>query len=288
MPSWCTTLSFPSEVSDSGLGPAVDIWHAGLHYDVEKGLFLKVDSSHQVQLGTVYRGRQRLTDQEVLSLYNSLNFSVTSLEPNLSLSRNSNKMVQLVDIFSKPEMALMAGVMDYFLINPQLEVQPESLHYDVSTCIALAHRTFHSETRSNPQQYLHRDPELIPFLLRLRQEGKKMFVITNSPFDTVDAGMSYMVGHNWRELFEVIIVEAGKPHFFTNNGKPFREMDMKRKTGRWEKVAQLEKGKIYVGGTIEQFQHLTGWTGRRVMYFGGETRGLSNCLHISYFYFYTY
>merc|ERR1711988_1453344 len=43
---------------------------------------------------------------------------------------------------------------------------------------------------------------------------------------------------------------------------------MKRKTGRWEKVAQLEKGKIYVGGTIEQFQHLTGWTGRRVMYFG--------------------
>ena len=60
-------------MSDSGLGPAVDIWHAGLHYDVEKGLFLKVDSSHQVQLGTVYRGRQRLTDQEVLSLYNSLN-----------------------------------------------------------------------------------------------------------------------------------------------------------------------------------------------------------------------
>ena len=36
---------------------------SGLHYDVEKGLFLKVDSSHQVQLGTVYRGRQKLEDK---------------------------------------------------------------------------------------------------------------------------------------------------------------------------------------------------------------------------------
>ena len=243
---------------------------SGLHYDVEKGLFLKVDSSHQVQLGTVYRGRQKLEDKEVLSLYNSLSLSVTALEPNLSHAmQKNNKMVQLVDIFSKPEMALMAGVMDYFLVN-QLEVQPESLHYDVSTCIGLAHKTFHTETRSNPQQYLHRDPELIPFLLRLRQEGKKMFVITNSPFDTVDAGMSYMVGQNWRDLFEVIIVQAGKPHFFSNNGKPFRELDMERKLGRWDKVTRLEKGKIYVGGTIDQFQSLTGWTGRRVMYFGGK------------------
>ena len=31
------------------------IYCRGLHYDVEKGLFLKVDSFHQIQLGTVYR-----------------------------------------------------------------------------------------------------------------------------------------------------------------------------------------------------------------------------------------
>ena len=61
-------------------------------------------------------------------------------------------MVQLVDIFSKvfnsfsksqllltiytsqPEMALMAGVMEHFLSHG-LEHQPESLHYDVATCI---------------------------------------------------------------------------------------------------------------------------------------------------------
>ena len=54
----------------------------GLHYDVEKGLFLKVDSSHQIQLGTVHRGRDRLADKEVLSLYKSRQLPVTFLGKN--------------------------------------------------------------------------------------------------------------------------------------------------------------------------------------------------------------
>ena len=59
------------------------------------------------------------------------------------------KMVQLVDIFSKPEMSLMAAVMDYF----SLEYQPEILYYDVSNSIGAAHATFHLET----SLYLDRD-----------------------------------------------------------------------------------------------------------------------------------
>ena len=45
-------------------------------------------------------------------------------------------------------------------------------------------------------------------------------------------GMSYMVGDKWRDFFEVIIVQAGKPHFFTNNNKPFRELDLNKNVGR--------------------------------------------------------
>jgi hypothetical protein len=64
-------------------------------------------------------------------------------------------MVQLADIFSKPEMSLIASVMDFFLEN-DIEYQPESLYFDVSKCIGLAHATFHSETRSHPHLYLHK------------------------------------------------------------------------------------------------------------------------------------
>ena len=42
----------------------------GLHYDIEKGLLLKIDSINQIQMGTVYRGRQQLSDEEVLRRYN--------------------------------------------------------------------------------------------------------------------------------------------------------------------------------------------------------------------------
>ena len=102
----------------------------------------------------------------------------------------------------------------------------------MKTLLGMAHATFHSEARSNPQLYLHRDPVLIPYLERLVDAGKKLFVITNSPFETVDKGMSYMVGGGWREFFDVIIVQAGKPHFFTNNGMPFREFNVNKNISR--------------------------------------------------------
>jgi len=41
----------------------------GLHYDVEKGLLLKLDSFLQIQLGSVYRGLSPVSNEEVLRLY---------------------------------------------------------------------------------------------------------------------------------------------------------------------------------------------------------------------------
>jgi len=240
----------------------------GLHYDVEKGLFLKVDSFHQIQLGTVYRGKEKLDDEAVLKLYKQRHLPVSYLESGSLTPKPQNlKMVQLADIFSKPEMSLMASVMELFLLH-NIEYQPESLYYDVAKCIGLAHATFHSETRSNPNLYLHKDKELHPYLRELVAAGKKIFLITNSPFETVDVGMNSMVGEDWRDLFEVIIVQAGKPHFFTNNAQPFRELDVNRRVFLWDKVLALSKGKIFAGGTINDFQRLTGWMGGKVMYFG--------------------
>ena len=98
----------------------------------------------------------------------------------MSPSSPKKKMVLLVDIFSKPEMFLMAVVMDYFMKH-SLQYKPESLYYDVSTSIGAAHVKFHSETRSNHSLYLHRDPFMIPWLEKLIQANKKIFLNTNSP-----------------------------------------------------------------------------------------------------------
>lgn len=260
-------FGYPEEVGRIIYNPQFAI--RGLHFDVTNGLFLKVDNAHLIQFGTVHRGKVKLSNEEVISIYQRRQLPVSALE-GIGLGGGTDlrlKMVQLVDIFSKPEMSLMAEVIDYFHAMG-LAYEPESLYYDVNKCIGAAHASFHSETKANPQLFLHRDPKLVPLLERLQQKGKKIFLITNSPFDTVDAGMSYMVGPAWREHFDVVVVQAGKPRFFTNNSQPFRQLDTERSVFHWHQVSALEKGRIYAGGTISHFQQLTGWRGGRVMYFG--------------------
>lgn len=34
-----------------------------------------------------------------------------------------------------------------------------------------------------------------------------------------DKGMKHMVGKNWRDLFDMVIVQADKPNFFTDRRK---------------------------------------------------------------------
>lgn len=41
----------------------------GLHYDIQKGVLLKLDSFLQIQFGSVYRGLKPLSTDEVLKLY---------------------------------------------------------------------------------------------------------------------------------------------------------------------------------------------------------------------------
>ena len=95
--------------------------------------------------------------------------NITFLEPNLMSPISPNEDGSVGWHFSKPEMSLMAAVMEYF----SLEYQPEILYYDVSNSIGAAHATFHLET----SLYLDRDPFMIPWLEKLIPANKKVFLI---------------------------------------------------------------------------------------------------------------
>ena len=51
-----------------------------------------------------------------------------------------------------------------------------TLHFP--SVAGLAHATFHSEVRSHPEYYLHRDPELVPYLLRSEGYEREFFKMT--------------------------------------------------------------------------------------------------------------
>ena len=48
---------------------------------------------------------------------------------------------------------------------------------------------------------------------RFRDAGKQLFLCSNSDFNYVSSGLKYLLGEDWRDFFDVMIVSAGKPRY---------------------------------------------------------------------------
>ncbi|XP_055378736.1 5'-nucleotidase domain-containing protein 3 isoform X2 [Condylostylus longicornis] len=242
----------------------------GLHYDIEKGLLLKLDSFLQIQLESVYRGLTPVPPEEILSLYKNRMLPVSYVEGDLKSNDPKAKtanMIQLADLFSVPEMGLLCNITEYFVKNG-IDYHPAILFNDVKHSVQSSHPIMHQTVYSDPDKYIQYNPDLRKFFQRLQETGRKLFLVTNSPYFFVDKGMTFLVGENWRNFFDVVIVQARKPRFFTNVTTPLREFNEETNSYLWDRVTKLEKGKIYYEGTVKQLQDLTGWRGHSVLYFG--------------------
>jgi hypothetical protein len=114
---------------------------------------------------------------------------------------------------------------------------------------------------------------------RLRSAGKKLFLLTNSAWDYTDAVMRYLLDGvvaeypSWRNYFDFVITLASKPAFFTEQ-RPFLELDDSTEEGRVVGEAKsLERGKVYQGGNLVQFEQLSGFAGETVLYVGDHIFG---------------
>ncbi|KAK6167228.1 hypothetical protein SNE40_021312 [Patella caerulea] len=237
----------------------------GLHYDVRKGLLMKLDSFHNIQLGTVYRGLKSVSDREVKSLYNGTHVSLD----NMNTFYGQGPMHQLVDLFALPEVALISDITEYLLLN-NINYDPEYVFYDVRNAIHAIHSSgiLHQKIMENLEIFLQKCDKTKFLLERLRLSGKKLFLITNSGYAFVDAGLKYMIGEDWGDMFDVIIVNARKPKFFNETSRPFRQFDVASNKQSWASVQSLQKGHIYQQGNFSRLKEMTGWYGGKVLYFG--------------------
>jgi 5'-nucleotidase len=116
------------------------------------------------------------------------------------------------------------------------------------------------------------DEDLPLALLDLKHAGKKLMLITNSEWDYTCAMMSYAFdrflprGMRWRELFDLLIVGARKPDFFSSD-HPFFEVVtedglLKPQMGR------LEPGRAYLGGNAGRIERDLGMSGDEILYVG--------------------
>ncbi len=236
----------------------------GLTVDKQNGNILKLDRhGHACR---VFHGRRELSKAERRETYRREKIEFTP--PRFAL----------VDtFFALPEVTLYADLIDALgKIGP---VDTWQLFDDIRESIDEAHRddSLKSVVRGDFERYVDRDPLLCRTLHKLRSSGKKLFVLTNSHWPYTDALMSYLLDGaldeypSWRNYFEVVIVAAKKPGFFTDE-VPFALLDA---DGNVESRSpkRFEKGRVYQGGNVSDFEEAIGFSGEDILYVGDHIYG---------------
>ncbi|KAJ4801866.1 Nucleotidase-like protein [Rhynchospora pubera] len=236
----------------------------GLYYDRQKGCLLKLDFFGSIETDGCFHGRRKLTLDEIKELYGTRH-----------IGRNHQRgLVALMDFFCFSEACLIADIIQHFT-DAKLDFDASYVYEDVNHAIQHVHRSglVHRQILAEPHKFLVKNERVVQFLQKLKEKGKKLFLLTNSPFYFVDGGMHYMLedyigkGSSWRELFDVVIAQANKPTFY-NSEYPFRCYDIEKDTLAFTPVDKLLPNEVYYHGSLKSFLQITKWKGPEVIYFG--------------------
>ncbi|MCA9492103.1 MAG: HAD-IG family 5'-nucleotidase [Myxococcales bacterium] len=128
------------------------------------------------------------------------------------------------------------------------------------------------EIERDPHAFVELDPELPLALLDQKRAGKKLMVITNSEWGYARAMLDHAItpflpdGTTWRDLFDLTVVAARKPLFFTDRSPMFR---LATEDGL---VAPMSgsptEGGVYLGGHADHIEELLGVRGEDILYVG--------------------
>jgi len=246
---------------------ALDFPVRGLLIDKKFGHVLKMDRYKVVTKG--YHGFRQLSKEELRSLYQAKKI------------RPATPRYHWIDtLYALSEVALYAAIVDAFE-RAKRPIDYARVFTDIRECIDEAHRdgTILDTVLSDLPRYIRRDPDLPATLHKLRSAGKKLFLLTNSRAAYTDKMMTYLLGPglpgsmaeypSWRNYFDVVIVAATKPAFFTER-RPLLERE-----GESVRPAAfpLERGRIYEGGNLHELERAFGVPGDQIFYIGDHIYG---------------
>ena len=129
-----------------------------------------------------------------------------------------------------------------------------------------------AEIIAEPKRFVEIDEEMPLTLLDQKQAGKKLILITNSEWSYAVPMLGYVFdgllpdGTTWSDLFDLAIVGARKPEFFTGRAPAFEvatEDGLLR-----DHYGPLREGRVYVGGNARSIEESLGLRGEEILYVG--------------------
>lgn len=131
---------------------------------------------------------------------------------------------------------------------------------------------------ADPDRFVDIDPFVVQTLLDQRAAGKQLALITNSEWAYTSKMMDYAFERfcpgslSWRDCFDLVIVSANKPRFFSATEPIYRIVDEEQSllvphTGR------LVQGDIYFGGNARLVEEALGISGGTPLYVGDHLFG---------------
>lgn len=240
----------------------------GLIIDTEKGNLLKANRFGFVKKanhGTKPMPYEEMNEQYARTIVDLSERRWSFLNTLFSISEGC-LYAQLVDLLDAHR---LPGVMGY-----------QELYKKVLETLDATHLEGHlkEEIIANPEAYVFPDPETALALLDQKHAGKRLMLITNSEWFYTSAMMSFSFdrhlpkGMKWKELFDVIIVGARKPDFFTSNS-PFFEVTTEDGLLRPAARGQLKPHVAYLGGSARQLEASLGLAGDQILYVGDHMFG---------------
>jgi HAD superfamily 5'-nucleotidase-like hydrolase len=148
------------------------------------------------------------------------------------------------------------------------------LHRIIRSSLDEAHMegTLKNEIISDPEKFVELDPDLPMTLMDFQQAGKKLMLITNADWSYTEHMMAFILDSHlpgnttWKDIFELVIVQAKKPTFFSSNAPIFKVVNER---GHLESVfGQLKESGTYVGGNASLVEEYLGLRGDQILYVG--------------------
>ncbi len=257
------TMGFP--VADLDFQPA--LVNRGLVIDRQQGHIVKANRFGYVK--AAMHGTRMLDFRETRRAY-----------ARVLIDLNDPRFVFLNTLFSISEACMFAQLVDLSDAGKlAAKYHYTELHDAVRFALDAAHveGAMKRNIMDAPDRYVESEPETAEALLDQKHAGKRLLLITNSEWEYTSFMMRHAFdphlpdGMGWRDLFDLVVVSARKPAFFTQSDPIFEVVNDE---GLLRPVVGLpRRGGAYLGGHATLIEDALKLDGEKILYVGDHIYG---------------